>query len=104
MIRPQDSPVFLIIDYIHEQDNEDLGFATDEEVMIHSYKAWALCESLRRVMDHPFEDPKDILENFLLELKWLGRTKRADGFGVPMYDVAFNQIETILALFQSPSE
>lgn len=63
-----------------------------------SYSHWAANEILNRVMDHPMDDPLDVVENFIFEMAMYARYGENEHRGFIFHTAAETAIEIALLI------
>ena len=86
--------------------HRDLTGADDAVISSQAYRDWATCEALTRVLDKPYDDAILILEDFRLEMLACSVKFMEHCPPVPInpFSIIFDQVETLLAMLESPKE
>lgn len=67
-----DTAVSIIMTYVREHLFSPAFSWPRHEFMKRSYQQWAAYEICERILDHPFEQPITVIENFYFEMGMYG--------------------------------
>ena len=100
-----ESAAIELLQYMREDLEKPLPpGSSQEEISAQAYRDWAMNEALARILDKPFEDAILVLENFMTELLVYFSITSDHDLAVNPFGIAFEQIETVLAMLQYPTE
>lgn len=96
--------VIELIHYIRDNRESITSNVSDKELIEQAYRDWAMYACLERLSNKPLSDACDVLEDFMLELYGYSTKCSYSKNGINPFEVAYDQIETILAMLQHPEE
>lgn len=93
-----DIAVQALLDYLKESDEPEI-FWTQRHFEESCFSRWAAAELIEAILDHPFDDPEDIIEQFTLKMIFYSSV--ADGTDEGrIFSIAADFADECLTLFR----
>lgn len=89
--------IYRLLECLNENLTEPNWSWPEDMFEERSYARWAVYEIIDLLMDRPFQDPKDVVEDFILRMCWLKSTTEVDK-RIKIYETAIRTAEDVLTI------
>lgn len=89
--------IYRLLECLNENLVEPNYFWPEDMFEEQSYARWAVYELIDLLMDRPFQDPRDVIEDFILRMYWLKSTTEVDE-KIKLYEIAIETAKDVLTI------
>lgn len=89
--------IYRLLECLEENLVEPNYFWPQDMFEEQSYARWAVYEVINMIMDRPFQEAQDVVEDFILRMCWLKSTTEVDQ-KIRLYEIAIETAKDILTI------
>lgn len=89
--------IYRLLECLEENLVEPNYFWPQDMFEEQSYARWAVYEIINMLMDRPFQEAQDVVEDFILRMCWLKSTTEVDQ-KIRLYEIAIETAKDILTI------
>lgn len=89
--------IYRLLECLEENLVEPNYFWPQDMFEEQSYARWAVYEIINMLMDRPFQEAQDVVEDFILRMCWLKSTTEVDQ-KIRLYEIAIETAKDVLTI------